>query len=499
MLKKVPTDIETVVSEEKDEMGDSLWSFSAIRSALTDHEGKDLGVEESEEDVPGLFGFSIYHKTPSPAQQFQGLDPLEESEEYSNYPKSIKQCEFAPGVSYSEPKRTVSDIHHRTNLRTTAAPWSPNVPNKKCSMGSQITSSTSAIKPPRGENHSSNSVANCTQNFIAGASHSRYSTNTLPHAAIPGLVCYVPCYFNPYPTLPTYSTYYPQYNPGFALQSLPVHPPVRAPNEKPVMPTETSNEDYVQKLITSFEEAGMDQSRLSGKITTLAHFQSGSRYLQSQLVKCNPEFISFIIKEIQDHMLEIMTDSFGNYFCQKLFVSCSAEQRLLLLSKIRPNIYSLCKDKQGTHTVQMIVELSLSKAEEAMICLAIQGHVAELASDLQGTHVIQKLLLNSEINKEIIVNELIHSFVDTACNANGLCVIKKLLALCGREKYAKYQANILDKIVSRGIELSQNPYGNYAVQIALEKYPHVLCVDTCLLYTSPSPRDLSTSRMPSSA
>eukprot|EP00831_Metopus_contortus_P056868 TRINITY_DN4910_c0_g1_i2.p1 TRINITY_DN4910_c0_g1~~TRINITY_DN4910_c0_g1_i2.p1 ORF type:complete len:477 (+),score=85.86 TRINITY_DN4910_c0_g1_i2:242-1672(+) len=28
---------------------------------------------------------------------------------------------------------------------------------------------------------------------------------------------------------------------------------------------------------------------------------------------------------------------------------------------------------------------------------------------------------------------------------------------------------------------------------------HVLCVDTCLLYTSPSPRDLSTSRMPSSA
>eukprot|EP00826_Nyctotherus_ovalis_P011010 TRINITY_DN12874_c0_g1_i5.p1 TRINITY_DN12874_c0_g1~~TRINITY_DN12874_c0_g1_i5.p1 ORF type:complete len:254 (-),score=52.86 TRINITY_DN12874_c0_g1_i5:22-690(-) len=32
-----------------------------------------------------------------------------------------------------------------------------------------------------------------------------------------------------------------------------------------------------------------------------------------------------------------------------------------------------------------------------------------------------------------------------------------------------------------------------------QSIPHVLCVDTCLLYTSPSPRDLSTSRMPSSA
>eukprot|EP01017_Pseudomicrothorax_dubius_P024118 TRINITY_DN25674_c0_g1_i1.p1 TRINITY_DN25674_c0_g1~~TRINITY_DN25674_c0_g1_i1.p1 ORF type:complete len:105 (+),score=20.74 TRINITY_DN25674_c0_g1_i1:97-411(+) len=31
------------------------------------------------------------------------------------------------------------------------------------------------------------------------------------------------------------------------------------------------------------------------------------------------------------------------------------------------------------------------------------------------------------------------------------------------------------------------------------KLSHVLCVDTCLLYTSPSPRDRQKSRMPSSA
>eukprot|EP00831_Metopus_contortus_P077123 TRINITY_DN71702_c0_g1_i1.p2 TRINITY_DN71702_c0_g1~~TRINITY_DN71702_c0_g1_i1.p2 ORF type:complete len:114 (-),score=8.21 TRINITY_DN71702_c0_g1_i1:78-419(-) len=39
---------------------------------------------------------------------------------------------------------------------------------------------------------------------------------------------------------------------------------------------------------------------------------------------------------------------------------------------------------------------------------------------------------------------------------------------------------------------------SHKVSGSFEK-PHVLCVDTCLLYTSPSPRDLSTSRMPSSA
>ena len=34
---------------------------------------------------------------------------------------------------------------------------------------------------------------------------------------------------------------------------------------------------------------------------------------------------------------------------------------------------------------------------------------------------------------------------------------------------------------------------------AAKKVPGIACILTCLLYTSPSPRDLSTSRMPSSA
>ena len=39
--------------------------------------------------------------------------------------------------------------------------------------------------------------------------------------------------------------------------------------------------------------------------------------------------------------------------------------------------------------------------------------------------------------------------------------------------------------------------GGDLTSLVHEKYPHYL--EGCLLYTSPSPRDLSTSRMPSSA
>ena len=48
------------------------------------------------------------------------------------------------------------------------------------------------------------------------------------------------------------------------------------------------------------------------------------------------------------------------------------------------------------------------------------------------------------------------------------------------DNVSKYAKTILDK---------QNPYKNFKI----ENYKY------CLLYTSPSPRDLSTSRMPSSA
>ena len=41
--------------------------------------------------------------------------------------------------------------------------------------------------------------------------------------------------------------------------------------------------------------------------------------------------------------------------------------------------------------------------------------------------------------------------------------------------------------------------GGYSKEILKFNNTKVIAIDSCLLYTSPSPRDLSTSRMPSSA
>lgn len=43
-------------------------------------------------------------------------------------------------------------------------------------------------------------------------------------------------------------------------------------------------------------------------------------------------------------------------------------------------IYKMCLDKQGTHSVQVIIEMILTKEEESFIASEMQGHISELAT-----------------------------------------------------------------------------------------------------------------------
>ena len=75
------------------------------------------------------------------------------------------------------------------------------------------------------------------------------------------------------------------------------------------------------------------------------------------------------------------------------------------------------------------------------------------------------------MNREIIVQEILQDFLNTCSNPSGLCVIKKTLTLCVTGDLAKYQSEIVGQIAEHCLELAQNPYGNYAMQVALENYP----------------------------
>lgn len=60
----------------------------------------------------------------------------------------------------------------------------------------------------------------------------------------------------------------------------------------------TENEESLQTPFEELEADVSDPTSLKGKIADMAITQTGSRFLQKQLTKAVPEFISFVLKEV---------------------------------------------------------------------------------------------------------------------------------------------------------------------------------------------------------
>lgn len=70
-----------------------------------------------------------------------------------------------------------------------------------------------------------------------------------------------------------------------------------------------------------------------GRMHTLARDQWGCRFLQAKLDE-SPVAASAVLDELFPHLVELMTDPFGNYLCQKLMERCSDVQRCAIIQKV---------------------------------------------------------------------------------------------------------------------------------------------------------------------
>lgn len=86
--------------------------------------------------------------------------------------------------------------------------------------------------------------------------------------------------------------------------------------------------------------------------------------------------------------------------------------------------------------------------------------------------MIQKAILyfHGE-NQETIMSEIVTNLVKTSSNSSGLHVTRKLISLSLKPEYEKYKVEIVQIMAKRAIEMSQNPFANYALQNALDSYP----------------------------
>lgn len=213
-----------------------------------------------------------------------------------------------------------------------------------------------------------------------------------------------------------------------------------------------------------------------GDIMTLCKDQHGCRFLQRQLEVAKneadlalltvEEVASMIFTEIQDHVVDLMTDPFGNYLVQRLFENVSSEERLVLVKNAAPSLVRISLDPHGTRALQKLVECISTSDESALVIANLSPHIVALSRDLNGNHVVQKCLqkFGSETNQFIFDTASTHCKA-IATHRHGCCVLQR----CLDHGSASQRLQLSLKVAENAFDLSLDPFGNYVVQYVLSR------------------------------
>ncbi|KAJ5502517.1 Armadillo-like helical [Penicillium fimorum] len=249
-----------------------------------------------------------------------------------------------------------------------------------------------------------------------------------------------------------YNNAYPGYGPGFRFNE---------PAARGSMAQRRQENDATQ--LTRFGNYPLEHYK--GELYSLCKDQHGCRYLQRKLEERNPEHVQLIFSETYMHVIELMTDPFGNYLCQKLLEYSNDEQRTALIDNAAPELVKIALNQHGTRALQKMIEFISTPQQTQTVINALQYHVVDLVQDLNGNHVIQKCLnrLTPE-DAEFIYEAVGGNCVVVGTHRHGCCVLQR----CIDHASGHQKARLISQITSHSFALVQDPFGNYVVQYILD-------------------------------
>ena len=198
--------------------------------------------------------------------------------------------------------------------------------------------------------------------------------------------------------------------------------------------------------------------------------QTGSRMLQNNLDNFSKQIIDILIDKIKSSFEKLMSDVYGNYFCQKLYNMSNFEQRLLILESIKDSFISISKTKSGSHVAQSIIEQALTPEEKKKIMSFMLNYEIEMALDTEGTHVLQKIIqIFPEIERQSLTDVLCKSEnVNILCkDLKGISVIKRLISF---NKEEKNRIKLVDALYDNCLNIIKTSSGSYILQFLLEEW-----------------------------
>ncbi|CAJ0644204.1 4205_t:CDS:10 [Entrophospora sp. SA101] len=193
--------------------------------------------------------------------------------------------------------------------------------------------------------------------------------------------------------------------------------------------------------------SGVELEDLVGHIYSLCKDQHGCRFLQRKLEENNQKYIETIYNEVNGHFVELITDPFGNYLCQKLFEHCDEFKRTQIINKVSSELGYNNNYIYKTQQIRTFIQ-------------SLNPEVVTLIQDLNGNHVIQKCLRLFTPEE----NQAISSYcLEVATHKNGCCVFQR----CIDHGTEQQKLQLLKTIIHHALFLSQDKYGNYVVQYAI--------------------------------
>ncbi|RKF62256.1 putative rna-binding protein [Erysiphe neolycopersici] len=207
--------------------------------------------------------------------------------------------------------------------------------------------------------------------------------------------------------------------------------------------------------------ANVSLESLDGEIYSLCKDQHGCRYLQKKLEERNPDEIHQIWLETNQHVIEFMTDPFGNYLCQKLLEYCNDSERTILIENASHDLVRIALNQHGTRALQKMIEHITTQEQIDIIINALRYRVVELIQDLNGNHVIQKCLNKlSSKDAQFIFDAVGKHCVEVGTHRHGCCVLQRCIDHADGEQ----KAWLIHQISNNAYTLMQDPFGNYVVQ-----------------------------------
>ena len=198
--------------------------------------------------------------------------------------------------------------------------------------------------------------------------------------------------------------------------------------------------------------------------------QIGSRILQNNLLNFSYQIITDLINKIKPYFEKLMSDIYGNYFCQKLYLISSFEQRLLILDSIKNSFISISKTKSGSHVAQSIIENVTTFEEKKKIMSFMKNFELDMAIDEEGTHVLQKII-------QVFPENDRQSLTDVLCKSDsvnilykdlkGISVIKRLISF---NKEEKNRIKLVDALYDNCLNIIKTSSGSYILQFLLEEW-----------------------------